>query len=203
MKSEMSFAPRTLRAKLDFADVLTLSPTTANVVASHTYRLNSLFDPDYTGAGAQPVGFDELMAMYGDFFVTTTQVHVSGGNRSTVYQGMFLLLPHRGTGPPSTSSEDWLSNPNCMWAFARVAQGGGACEMNLKWHARDWYGLPKKGTSVLTVDEGWGDSSSNPEFPAYVSVGFFPFETQSITADLMVRMSFFAEFRTRKALVQS
>lgn len=33
-------------------------------VQAHTYRNNSLFDPDYTGAGSQPSGFDQIKLFY-------------------------------------------------------------------------------------------------------------------------------------------
>ncbi len=39
-------------------------------VQQHVYRSNSLFDPDLTGAGHQPMGFDELNNFYNFYTVT-------------------------------------------------------------------------------------------------------------------------------------
>lgn len=45
-----------------------------------TYNANSVFDPDLTGAGHQPRGFDQLAALYGRYRVNAIQVKVSIAN---------------------------------------------------------------------------------------------------------------------------
>jgi hypothetical protein len=39
-------------------------------MSSYIWRLNSLFDPDYSGTGHQPLGFDQWAAFYGSYTVT-------------------------------------------------------------------------------------------------------------------------------------
>lgn len=43
-------------------------------VWSWQFRLNSLFDPDFTGTGAQPTGFDQWMALYDRYRVLATEI---------------------------------------------------------------------------------------------------------------------------------
>jgi hypothetical protein len=43
----------------------------------HVFRLNSLFDPDYTGVGAQPLGFDQWAALYGSYRVMATRAKMT------------------------------------------------------------------------------------------------------------------------------
>lgn len=65
--------PDRLQTKLVYGDVVTLD-ITAGAVDYHTFRLNSLFDPDYTGVGHQPQWFDQLSAVYRNYRVKGAKI---------------------------------------------------------------------------------------------------------------------------------
>jgi hypothetical protein len=52
--------PAKFRAKLRYVDARAIS-ITGGAMAYYTYELNNLYDPDLTGVGHQPMGFDQLM----------------------------------------------------------------------------------------------------------------------------------------------
>ena len=54
--------------KLRYCDSITLDPGIATT-AKHAFRANSIFDPDVTGTGHQPMGFDEMAALYTHYTV--------------------------------------------------------------------------------------------------------------------------------------
>lgn len=66
-RSDFGF-PETLVTTLRYADVYTLT-STAQAVAKQVFRMNSCFDPDFTGTGHQPYYFDQLAAVYGGYCV--------------------------------------------------------------------------------------------------------------------------------------
>jgi len=71
--------------------------TTAGL-SVQTFRLNSLYDPDETGAGTQPVGFDEIMALYTYYRVEKVRVKitaVSAGSAAIIA----AQLSQSGTDP--------------------------------------------------------------------------------------------------------
>lgn len=66
--------PDRLKCKLKYAQQLTITgtPTTS----AQVFRLNSLYDPDVTGAGHQPQQFDQLLTLYTEWVVTGCQVNI-------------------------------------------------------------------------------------------------------------------------------
>lgn len=48
----------------------------AGATAVHIYRTNGLFDPDLTGVGHQPRGFDQLMPLYDNYVVIGAKITV-------------------------------------------------------------------------------------------------------------------------------
>jgi len=64
VKSAGPFAPKTI-CRLKYTDTLRAS----NSAFDQTYRLNSLFDPDYTHGGHQPMGRDQYALLYNKYRV--------------------------------------------------------------------------------------------------------------------------------------
>lgn len=54
--------------------------STSGVVSSYVFRANDCFDPDLTGSGHQPMGFDQMMAFYNHFCVTHARITVRFGS---------------------------------------------------------------------------------------------------------------------------
>lgn len=52
------------------------------------FRLNSMFDPDFTGAGHQPYGYDQLALLYKKYKVTSVDIAIKATDPSE--DGMFI-----------------------------------------------------------------------------------------------------------------
>jgi len=65
--------------KLRYVEQFSLSPTVASTV-NYLFRCNDLYDPNYTGVGHQPRGFDQYMTMYRRFCVIGSKIK----NRFTI-----------------------------------------------------------------------------------------------------------------------
>lgn len=48
--------------------------STTGVVATYVLRANDCFDPDFTGTGHQPMGFDQMMVFYNHFCVVSARL---------------------------------------------------------------------------------------------------------------------------------
>lgn len=73
--------PNKMIVHLNYVDTITMG-NNLNIIASRTFRCNSLFDPDYTGSGHQPLYFDQLAALYQYYKVNKASISVMANNLS-------------------------------------------------------------------------------------------------------------------------
>jgi hypothetical protein len=73
----------------------------AGIVTNYFYSANGLYDPDITGTGHQPMGFDQLMLLYNQYSVIKSKISVTtySGTSSAVRAGVYL-------SPDTTSITD-------------------------------------------------------------------------------------------------
>jgi len=69
-----SLLPDTCFVKLKYVDFITM--TNVAGLGAYTYRMNSLFDPDFTGTGHQPMGFDQWSNFYSHYQVLASKIRV-------------------------------------------------------------------------------------------------------------------------------
>lgn len=68
--------PPTLAAKLKYVETLAFS-SALGAVQSNVFRANSLFDPNETGVGHQPMYFDQFAAIYNRYVVRKARMKVT------------------------------------------------------------------------------------------------------------------------------
>lgn len=106
------------------SETLSLTQGTAGLAANWTFRANGMYDPDYTGTGHQPLGFDQMMPFYQKYTVIGAKITVDIENTSSsgfaqvgIYSSEYLggsdvrLIQENGNGvhtmiaPFGTSSD--------------------------------------------------------------------------------------------------
>ena len=103
--------PDSYRCKLAYNTTITLSPASGNgYFDSHTFRANSLFDPDYTGVGQQPTYFDQLSAVYERYRVIGCKMKLTVVNTNSSNPVEFLVYPSNDTGVGATNILDLSMN---------------------------------------------------------------------------------------------
>lgn len=73
--SALAVSPDRVMARLKYVDQGTLD-TSSTGYATWVYRLGSIFDPDYTGTGHQPTGYDQWDTFYSFYRVHSARVKV-------------------------------------------------------------------------------------------------------------------------------
>ena len=85
--------PMTQKAKFNYFNGFNLDVGAVGIPASYVFSANGLYDPNITGIGHQPRGFDQLMALYDHYVVIGVRailtVHGSDTGNGTIC-GMYV-----------------------------------------------------------------------------------------------------------------
>lgn len=104
-----------------------LNESFAGVGAFNQYRLNSLYDPDLSGTGKQPLGFDQYSTLYGRYRVLKAKIEVTLINRTDSAFGNYVAVVWPSAQASITSDpESWPAQPLAKYKLCSVACGGGA-----------------------------------------------------------------------------
>lgn len=85
--------PTSMTVKMRYSDTISINPG-SGVLGSYVFRANDMYDPDYTGLGHQPLGFDQYMGvMYNHFTVLGSKITIQpvGGSSNQVAEVTCLL----------------------------------------------------------------------------------------------------------------
>lgn len=119
--------PKSKMFKFRYCDSVVLNAPIGNI-ASHVFKANGLYDPDVTGTGHQPLGFDEASVYYNHYVVLGSKITVafSAGSTASSYgpsQLVGVFISDDATFPGTTSSltEQGLTK----WRYLAQAQTKG------------------------------------------------------------------------------
>lgn len=106
-------APRTI-VKLKYCDYFYTNGTTLD----HVFNLNSIYDPNHTGTGHQPLGHDTYQVLYGRYRVFGCKVIVQANTGSGLYK-----ITYRGA---NTLTADTVAEAACEapGAFTKTLMAG-------------------------------------------------------------------------------
>jgi len=112
------FPPR-YKCSLRYADFFTLT-STSGAVGSYVISCNGLYDPDVTGTGHQPAGFDQMMASYEHYTVLRSRITATFHNTSTTAAGTIAISVNAALTPITVSNqilEDGLATVDRIGQF--------------------------------------------------------------------------------------
>jgi hypothetical protein len=166
----MSFAgftplPPMLRVRMKYVSYVDLS--SGVTAAVNVYSANGLYDPDITGTGHQPRGFDQLIALYDHYVVLESKCRaefLASGQRP--YVGVQL----QATSTPQTDYIDYAEQARCEHSVGPyyVTYGGitDTRKHEMKFVATQFMGIPDPITSTKLQ----GSISANPTDGAFFHV---------------------------------
>jgi hypothetical protein len=81
---------------------------TSGILQTHYFRCNDVYDPDATGGGHQPIGFDQAMLFWEQFCVFSSKITVTFMNNSNNTTRVGIFLNPDQTNP--SSIDDLMEN---------------------------------------------------------------------------------------------
>jgi len=163
-------------ARLKYAAFITLDPTALGsaVPVVHHFRANSLYDPDKTGIGHQPRGFDEHAAIYDHYCVIGSKIKVSFesdvDNLASTGQYCFLMLQDTDDTPTSLVDIMEESNKNKINFRPRNTVSGKSIILTKSFSPYKMFGIPKKDSLLNNVNLN-PQTGANPVEDAIFTIG--------------------------------
>lgn len=109
-------------ANLQYNQYIAMTESSAGVGAFYSFRLSDLYDPDLTGTGLQPVGFDQFSVLYSRFRVkrVTVSIQLANVTSTVITTGAF---PSSASTLPA-SPQSWVCQPYSRSRMLNIAAGG-------------------------------------------------------------------------------
>jgi len=99
-----------------------ITEAAAGVGAYYVWRLNSIYDPDYTGTGNVASGYNEMSNLWGRYRVLRTRVVINFANSSGGAQLVGLSAGLNAT--IGATSRTWPVQPRTMCKISKGTVGG-------------------------------------------------------------------------------
>lgn len=97
--------------------------STPNFASSYKIRMNGLNDPNFTGVGHQPLGYDELMTIYEKATVVAAKITVAYVGDTTVPSVVGVRLAD-GNESTIADKKKAIENGDSKWSYMTTANGG-------------------------------------------------------------------------------
>lgn len=144
--------------KFRYVDKITLNPV-AGGSATYSYRANSLYDPDFTGTGHQPIGFDQLMNFYNHYTVLGSRLKVTfvatGSNPLT--GAAIVGIELSGSSPATTAINDLYEQGRSRMKIMTNANADQKVVVNHNLSVKKFLGQ-----NPLDEDANAGTAAANP-----------------------------------------
>lgn len=189
------FMPDMLRISLDYASVVATTSTVTP--ATHIFRGNDIYDPDYTSSGHSPMGKDQLFTLYDRCLVVGCEITVS----STCDSGQAIVCLYNQsasfTGPGFM--QEAIERKGSVYKLVQT----GTSELSLK---RRFSTSKSMGLSSLsTADDEWsGTSTASPAKQYSIIIATQnPDSTTSTTVRHVIKIRYSCIFFSRRKVSQS
>jgi len=182
------------RCTLRFLRRVYLGPGGTGTGDYHSFRANSLFDPDYTTAGSQPTGFDQYAALYQHYRVLSSTCQMNIVNTSG--QPVIAWCELSGTPGSLTAPELPLTRGRAAYKTLSPTGGNDNCTLT-----NVYDGVKFFGKSFWDRDHQ-AAVGGNPGEDVFFNTGFAPVSESysGATADMNVVIIFEVEFSEPAAL---
>jgi len=154
-------------AILAYSSTIPLTEAGASVGAQYYWRLNSIYDPDYTGTGNVASGYGEMGFIWGRYRVLSCRVVL---NISNTVGGNQLVGMSAGLNSTMTSTvRTWPVQPNTWCKLTRGTTGGpyGVAHFDKTFKLHEIAGITKK--QYLIEDDYAGIFGSNPAINIFLA----------------------------------
>lgn len=174
-----------------------LNPGIAGVPGVYVFSANGMYDPNITGVGHQPIGFDQVGEFFDHHTVIASKLRCTFQNTETGEAQMVGIK--LSDGPTFTSDIRWfIENGSCTYGtVSRGGTGGETLDLEIGCNVSKFLGRP----NIMSEDDLRGSNSSNPAEQAYFLIFGGPNSTNDTAAiNVLVTIEYVAIWTEPKQL---
>lgn len=178
--------PTAVKCHFKYGDTMTLINSGASVAGAKVFSANGLYDPDVTGVGHQPRGFDQMMAMYDHFVVIGAKIKVQFWPRPATTGLTMVGISVQPDNAPYTDVRNYLESANNV--SLGISPDGDRCHCLVsEVNPNKFLGRSKP----MSDPQLKGSVASNPTEGAFFHV-WQDNVTESSTSDILVEIEYVA-----------
>lgn len=197
-----SIVPFSQKAKLTYCSNEHKDTSTAGVYANHNFNFIGAYDPDISGVGHQPMGFDQMMTLYDHYQVlgckATFTIHYASGDCI-----IGLATSDTTTLPANlTNKSTFQENPGSLYKFVTqdtVSQS--PIVLTKKISPAKFFGL--KSALYQGEDKYQGSVSANPSETGGLHLVVWGNNSTTVEIRWSCRLEFIVQFTEPKPLIGS
>ena len=173
---------QTIRTTHTYYEYATINPVVAQA-GVYVFAANGLYDPNITGVGHQPAGFDQITQLYHEYLVVGSTIRITYTNADTnncVNAGVFLC-------DYSTTSSDYrryVESGNGKWT--QCGRLGESDYIKTLTHSADMAKFSNQ--DIKNEDNFAGSAASNPADTHYYHVVVWPSDGISDNGDVLINV---------------
>lgn len=192
------FSAKTVK-RLRYSTSMSLA-STSGVVVSYVFAANGLFDPDVTGTGHQPMGFDEMMLYYNHYCVYSCECIVIAKGASA--NKMTVCVRQDAAATPITVIDRIVELGGSVIEYLELgATSGSTKRLEASIDIARLQGISR---SALTADSTLrGSVTANPSELSYFHVQVWDAAGQTGTVNCDVILNFVAAFIEPRDITES
>lgn len=146
------------------------APTAVLAVQNIQFRANSLFDPDFTGVGAQPRGFDQWVTLYDAFCVLSSTLTIQVRNPLDRKSSCVGIRVSEQSAETDTTIQDMVENKGGNTRFLHSMEQG-AMTMKFSYNTKKFWGFRGSLNSLSDDAQDFQcTSAGNPAKQAYYTI---------------------------------
>ncbi len=164
--------PRRMVVKMRYHDTQQLTPA-AGTMVQHVYSLNSIYDPNVTGVGGQPMSSDQWAGLYNRYVVIGARAVMRwapDGTASTAAQLVGYHLSEGASGITTTEFTRAMEQPSTRYRILKGISGGDPQILSTKISTRKFLSI-KNPTDDESVVANWG---ANPTANIHLTCFAYP-----------------------------
>lgn len=173
--------------RMKYHEGISLAPGLTGQPDSFVFSAGSLFDPNVSGTGHQPRGFDQIIALYSHYTVisskcTATFIQNSevAGQNDTEAMAVGIVMRHDTS--ILTDQSAILEDRNVRWKTIAPAQSGGNVRVVQKFNPKSFLGISKPMSSANLR----GSVVSSPSESGFFQIFAMPISYEQPSGELQV-----------------